>query len=438
LGFTGIMKKCRVSRNILRDVVLCRLAYPVSKRGTAELLKEKFGISYSLDSIYRMMGHIDEDTIKQIQQITYNQSMRLLDNKVNVLFYDCTTLYFESFIEDELKQYGYSKDHKFNQSQVLLALMVTREGLAVGYEVFEGNCFEGKTLKNALDKIKNLFRIERVIFVADSALLSKDNLALLESEHIEYIVGARLRSLSQKWQNTIMDNKQYVKEKAHDDTLRLSDFKYNQHRRLITSHSLKRAEKDKHDREKAIERLKTRLGKSTNAKELISNYGYKKFIKVSNEATVELDIQKIESETQWDGLHGVFTNIKDLSAKEILVQYHGLWQVEDSFRINKHDLRMRPIFHWTPRKIKAHIAICYMAFALIRHMQYRVKQNYARLSAEVIRQELERSQASVLVHIDTKEQYIIPSKPSNHLKKLYQIMKLKLRVVPWKVKLLVT
>lgn len=433
LGFNKILNKCRVSSNVMRDVILCRLAFPLSKRATVELLKVKFGITHSLDAVYRMMDHLDQQTISQIQQITYLQSMRLLDNKVSVLFYDCTTLYFESFIEDELKQYGYSKDHKFNQSQVLLALMVTKEGLPIGYEVFEGSCFEGKTLKIALDKIKKQYHLERVIFVADSALLSKDNLEMIEQEQIEYIVGARLASLSKRWKDTILDNKKYVKQTVNGDTLRLSDFFYNENRRLITNHSLKRAEKDRHDRQKAVERLQTRLSKSANAKELISNYGYKKFIKINGQAKVELNQEKIQDQAQWDGLHGVFTNIKDLSAKEILSHYHGLWQVEESFRINKHDLRMRPIFHWTPLRIKAHIAICYTAFALIRQMQYLLKKNNLRLSAEAIREELEQTQLSVLLHLDTKEQYIIPSKPGNKVKQIYDIMKLKLNVVPWKV-----
>lgn len=112
---------------------------------------------------------------------------------IDVLFYDCTTLYFESFIEDDFKQYGYSKDFKFNQSQVLLALLVTPEGLPVGYEVFPGASFEGHTLIPILKNLKAQHELNNIIFVADRGLLSEENLLFLEQEKFQYIVGPRLQ-----------------------------------------------------------------------------------------------------------------------------------------------------------------------------------------------------------------------------------------------------
>ena len=140
---------------------------------TVSDLAENFGIGLSLPSVYRMMDLIDEKVIESIQRKAYHAAQGLFSEPIRVAFYDCTTLYFESFIEDDLKQKGYSKDMKFNQSQVLLALLVTEGGLPIGYEVFEGSKYEGHTLKEAIEKIEKKYRIKEITFVADSAMFSK-------------------------------------------------------------------------------------------------------------------------------------------------------------------------------------------------------------------------------------------------------------------------
>jgi transposase len=433
IGFDSILHKCPVSKKVLKDIVMARIGRPVSKRASVDMLETDFGITWSLDAVYRMMDKIDNAKIDTIQKCSYHQAKTLFAGQINVMFYDCTTLYFESFIQDELKSFGYSKDHKFNQSQVLIALLVTTDGLPVGYEVFSGNTFEGNTLKTMIEKLKSQYQLNRVIFVADSGLLSKTNIETLQTEGLEYVVGARLKSLTKKWQETILDNKEYIKEKKNDQTLRYQLFDYGNHRSLIVSHSSKRAEKDKYDREKAIEHLKTKFIKSQDVKSLISNYGYKKYIKTTGKSTIELNQERIDNDAQWDGLHGVFTNIANADPKEILEHYRGLWQIEESFRISKHDLKMRPVFHWTAKRIKAHIAICYMAFSLIRTLQYKLKQSGLRLSPEVIQNQLYHTQASILKHIHTDERYVIPSKQGKNVGELYQIAGKSYSTVPFKL-----
>ncbi|MBN1340450.1 MAG: IS1634 family transposase [Bacteroidales bacterium] len=161
-------------------------------------LSENFGIELSLSSVNRMMDQIDEKTIFNIQQQAYLTACGIFKQKINVLFYDCTTLYFESFTEDELKENGYSKDMKFNQPQVLLALLVTEHGLPIGYDVFPGSQYEGHTLEKAVKKIEKDYQINDIVFVADSAMLSEENMKLLESMGKRYIVGARLKTMSKK------------------------------------------------------------------------------------------------------------------------------------------------------------------------------------------------------------------------------------------------
>jgi transposase len=433
VGLSQLFKMCPVSKRVMKDIVMARLAKPCSKRSSCELLERDFGITVSLEKIYRMMDRLTQDRLNQIQDKCWQHTRGLFSEDIKIMFYDCTTLYFESFTEDELRSFGYSKDHKFNQGQILLALMVTQDGLPVGYDIFPGNMSEGKTFKQAIDRIKTRYGVKRAIIVADSGLLSKENIDFLVKENFEYILGARLRTLSSSWQEKILNHKNYKKLKKEDELLRIATHPYSKNRTLIVTHSTKRASKDCKDREKAIERLKQKLEKSKNPQSLISNYGYKKFIAVDGQVQVRIDEEKLAKESLWDGLHGIFTNIseKEMKVEEILSQYHGLWQVEESFRINKHDLRMRPIFHWSASRIKAHIGICFVAFALIRFLQYRIlqktKENF---SAERIREELYRIQESILRDKTNHNRYVVPSKPAQDAIKIYEVMNKKRHVVP--------
>jgi transposase len=436
IGFSRVFKSCPVSGSVMKDIVMARLAKPCSKRSSVELLERDFGITIALEKIYRMLDTLSEKKINQLQDICWQHSKGLFTEEIKVMFYDCTTLYFESFTEDELRSFGYSKDHKFNQGQVLLALMVTTEGLPVGYDVFPGNTYEGATFKKAIEKIKTRYKVKRAIVVADSGLLSKENIKLLEAEKLDFIIGARLKSLSKAWQDKILDNTDYERKEKDDEILRIATYSYTKNRRLIVSHSSKRAEKDRKDREKSIEKLRQKLEKSKNPQSLISNYGYKKYLTVDGEVQVGVNEEKIERQALWDGLHGVFTNIKDnkMKVEEILSQYHGLWQVEESFRISKHDLRVRPVFHWSAKRIRAHIAICFVAFALIRFMQYQIRQKTGEsFSAERIMQELYRVQESILKSTVDDNKYVVPSKPSKDAIKIYEVMNKKRHVAPFRL-----
>lgn len=438
LGFNKVFpnpkRKPAAIKNLFH-IVMGRIANPVSKMSTVIDLSNNFGVELSLPSVYRMMEQIDDKVVSNIQQQAYRAACGIFKQSINVLFYDCTTLYFESFTEDELKEDGYSKDMKFNQPQVLLALLVTEHGMPIGYEVFPGSQYEGYTLEKAIKKIEEDYQINEVVFVADSAMLSEDNLQLLESMGKKYIVGARLKNMSKKNQDKILDKNDYLKLSNPDDKYEYSIKEIAvDDRRLIVSYNEKNAKKDAFDREKSIGRLLAKLkNNKNNPSDLISNFGYKKFLKITGDATVEVNQEKIEREKLWDGLHGVITNHPDLTPEQIIQQYHGLWQVEQCFRISKYDLKIRPVFHWTPQKIKAHIAICFMALTCVRYLHYRTKTQYVPLSEQNIRQQLLSVQISVLKHQQSKILYGIPSPIKQDIKKIYQIMGLKLSDVPFRI-----
>ena len=438
IGFHQVLpyalRKVSISKTLFH-IVMGRLARPSSKKSTVEDLSANFGINLSLPGVYRMMDAIDDNVIERIQQASYVAATGLLKESVKVVFYDCTTLYFESFTEDELKQYGYSKDMKFNQSQVLLAILVTERGLPLGYQVYEGSRYEGHTLKDAIEKIEKQYKIQEITLVADSAMLSKDNVELLEKMGKLYILGARLKHLPESVKKEILDKESYrVINTPTKSAYSIKEITY-QGNRLIVSYSPTRAQKDAHDREKSIEKLVSKLNKNTtSASKLISNFGYKKYIKISGDSNVEIDPQKVMEDARWDGIHGILTNNTSLSAEQILEQYHGLWQVEETFRISKHDLKIRPIFHWTPRRVRAHIALCFMALCLARQLQYRMQVLGKPYSTEVIRQSLLKVQLSIVRDQHTKRMYGIPSAISPQAKEIYQAVGLKLNEIPFLIK----
>lgn len=389
-----------------------------------------------------MMDKITDNQIIKLNTLVLNQTKSLLDDKIDVIYFDATTLYFESFTEDidseeepALKKNGYSKDGKFNQPQVVLALLVTKQGLPIGYKAFSGDTFDGHTIIPALKDVKEQFKVDNIVYVADSGMFNKTNLEEFDkmgentddnNKNITYIVGARIKNMVANIKEQILDISSYTKM---DDNTKVKTIDYDG-KKLVVTHSLQRAKKDKHERTKAIKKLKDRLKASKSVKSQLSNAGYKKYLqlessddtKKSCDLSIVLNEAKILEDEQWDGLKGIVTNNTTLSNEELIHQYSNLWQVEESFRITKHDLKIRPIYHWKPSRVKAHLAISFMAYTLVRHLEYRVRLQYVKLSPEKIRQILLQVQTSIYYDTKTNNKYSMPSLMSDDAKKIYKLM----------------
>jgi len=401
----------------LRDVVLSRLIFPCSKRGTQKKLAKHFGKVHDLNLIYKMMDKLFP-RIGQIKKRTFQKTQSLFPDKIDLLLFDVTTLYFESVEVDELRNFGYSKDHRFNTTQVVLALATNQDGLPVGYELFEGNRAEVTTLVAAIESWKQLFYIESVCFVGDRAMFTKKNIALLESYHYHYIIAAKLKKLPTVLQEQLFQEKNYHPTALGKDFGWVGEFGYEGNR-LIVSYKSNRALKDQNDRQRVLEKVKNRIGKKANPNNLITNQGVKQFVTRDENASISLDDDKVAAAQAWDGLHGIITNILGDSPQSLLARYARLWVIEESFRVNKHTLQMRPIFHWVPPRIHAHIAICYMTFSVLRHLQYRVNLTQ-KISIHEILEELLNVQASIYVHKKTKDRYRVPGYLSNQARKIYK------------------
>lgn len=417
IGLLDVIKQKSNYQQILRDIVIGRIASPGSKKYTCEFLESFFDIKYSLNSIYRAMDQLDKNALEKIQLQIATQTKKELNGVIKVLFFDATSLYFESFSDDELKNLGYSKDGKFNQPQLILTLLVTDEGLPLGYQLFPGNTYEGHTLIRAMQYWKKQYPGNQFVLVADSGLLNDINLTYLDSEEIDYIVCARIKNLPKKDKEKILAAKECQNNKEEY----FIELKYKS-RKLVVSYKETRAKKDRFDRDKAVSRLKKKLKSSKSPANLISNYGYKKYISVDAQSHVELNQEKVSVDEQWDGLHGLITNMDDKLPAEIYSKYSGLWQIEDAFRINKSDLKIRPIFHWTPNRIKSHIGISYIAYSCYKFVEHRVNKNGLKISHRQIKKLLLETQASILEDVNTKDKFFMPSNVETETKIIYKTM----------------
>lgn len=351
--------------DILRHLVIARVCEPQSKLATVAYLKSYFDEDVSHYRIYRYMDKLYNTQQEQVQQISVEHTRKILGGNVGLLFYDVTTLYFEAAPKNDMRQAGFSKDGKTSEAQIVLGLLVSQAGYPLSYSIFNGSQYEGYTMIPVIDDFVQRFALTDFVIVADSGLMSAKNIQLLQKAGYKYIIGARIHNESEsmrQWILSLPKAERLVHEcrKANGD-------------RLIVNYSESRAEKDAYNRKKGIERLQKayRSGKLT--KENINKRGYNKFLSISKDVEVTIDESKIAEDAQWDGLKGYITNT-NLPQQEVINQYHGLWVVERAFRISKGNLQMRPIFHFTEKRIEAHICICFVAYKIYKELERQLPQ----------------------------------------------------------------
>ncbi len=363
----------KVVDNLFKQLVLARLCFPVSKLKTTDYLSRYQFLSIDVQVIYRYLDKLYNEQKELVQQISYQHTLKILDNKISVVFYDVTTIYFESENEDELRKTGFSKDGKHQHPQIVLGLLVSKGGYPLAYEIFKGNQFEGHTMLPIIDAFKAKYKLETLVVVADAGLLSKENILLLEQGNYEYILGARIKATNKK-----------VKEKILALTLKngeSSSIDIDNDTKLIVTYSEARARKDMHNRERGIMKLEKQLKTGKLTKASINNRGYNKFLEIENEIKITLSTEKIEEDKKWDGLKGYITNTR-LSTEEVLDNYKDLWQIEKAFRVAKTDLEIRPIYHRVQRRIEAHICIAFAAYKVYKELERLLKLKKSELSPE--------------------------------------------------------
>lgn len=344
----------KIKSNLLLDLVVLRMMEPASKLRSIELLEEYFGIKHRRQSYYKSAPNWLALKTK-VESIALAFAGDHYAFNFELLFYDVTTLYFETFEEDELRKNGFSKDNKSQQPQVLVALMVTREGFPIAYEVFTGNTFEGHTIIPVVNRFIKKNKIKELTVVADAAMISTENIQALTENGINYIVGARLGNIS----NELMAEIDRSIPRNDGTSMRIQ----TDHGYLICNYSSLRYRKDKHEMGKQIEKAEYIIANPSKSKKL-------KFTK-SNGQKIELNQKLIDKTQKMLGIKGYYTNLEESVAdnKTIIERYHELYRIEQAFRISKSDLQTRPIFHFKEEPIKLHLLICFMALVTSKHIE---------------------------------------------------------------------
>ncbi len=353
----------QLNNQIFKLLVFARIVFPRSKLKTTELLSKYYDVDINVYKIYRELDEIYDKQKSLIEQISYRHTKEILGGKISIVFYDVTTLYFEIDNEDEIRKRGFSKEGKHQNPQIILGLLVSLDGYPLAYEIFEGNKFEGHTMLPVIERFRKKYRIDKLVIIADSGLLSMQNIEKLKEKGYEFILGARIKNEKEQIKEKVLSLSLFDGENA---VLKKGDLN------LVINYSKKRAERDKFNRLRGLKRLEKQISSGKLTKANINNRGYNKYLKLDGEIKVSIDKEKFEEDGKWDGLKGYITNT-DLSEEEIIDNYKHLWKIEKAFRISKHDLRIRPIYHRLQKRIEAHITISFVAYKVYKELERQLK-----------------------------------------------------------------
>lgn len=345
---------------LFKDLVLSRIIYQGSKLKLTEYLRRFEHRDISIQRIYRFLDKLSHKYKSQVEAIAFKHTQKIL-GQITVVFYDMTTLYFEASDEDDFRRIGFSKDGKFQNPQIMLGLLVGEKGYPIGYELFEGNTFEGKTLLPILETFQKKFDLVKPIIIADSGLLSRANITSLKEKNYQYIIGARIKNSTDEIAQKILNLK--LCEDGQNALIKKDDGD-----NLIITYTEKRAKKDAHNRKKGLTRLEKKVSSGKLTKDKINARGYNKYLTLKNEVNVAIDYDKYNADASWDGLKGYLTNTS-LSVDAVIENYSNLWHIEKAFRMSKSDLEIRPIYHFTKRRIEAHISISFVAYTVYKELE---------------------------------------------------------------------
>ena len=364
--------------------------------------------SLRLDDMYRSLDMF-ADYKSKIEAHLYKKLFNGEKKNVSVAFYDVTTYNFESVEADGFRNFGFSKDHRVGEVQVLMGLLIDECGIPLGYELFSGNTSEFKTLLSSLNKLKKQYKVEKVIVVADRGLNSKSNLARIKEMGFEYVLAFKIRGASDDVKAAVLSKDGFTEclKEDEEDSYR---FKVLEHTQvvvcpdedggrnkiyltdsLIISYSSKRAEKDAKDRGRLIKKAEKLVGNPSMFKAELKKGG-KSFVAADIDGnSLKLDAAKIAEQSLYDGYYGILSSDPEISPEEAVSIHHGLWKIEESFRIMKSGLRSRPCFVWTPEHIKGHFVICYLALVLQRLLEKKLKERGITGSSQAIQDSLNKA-----------------------------------------------
>ena len=391
-------------KKIFKFLILQRIMLPASKRATFANLKMfyDFDCDFNLQNIYRALDKYALMDI-QFQKYLHSTVSQLTQRDMSYAFYDVTNYYTEIDFADPdidgkkgLRRKGVSKEHRLDPI-VQMGLFMDANGIPVAMETFPGNTSDTLTFIPTLNKVKDEFKLQKIIAVADKGMNSSTNIDHLVNQGDGFVFSQILKGTKGKryhaqafsedgW--TYEGNNRYktfIEEYNGKDE---DGKKVVRKRKVLIYYNEADAKMAKHKREEKLEKAKKELennaygikkGKERYTKEtLIDNITGSVMEEVY--ALKSVDQEKAEKDAMFDGLFCIITSELDYDAKKIKGIYGGLWKIEQSFRIMKSDLEARPIYLSTEAHIKAHFLICYVALIIVRLLQFYMKEDY--LTAE--------------------------------------------------------
>lgn len=340
-----------------------------------------------LHHLYRAIDVLATEKENLVRYLN-RQIAKVYRRDVSVALYDVTTYWFESQDADTLRNFGFSKDNKVNQVQVVMGLLIDQNGIPFDYELFPGNTSEFGTMVPLLKKLQKDHRVKRIIVTADRGLNSGANLHAIRELGMEFVIARRIRGMGQNFKKLIAEDDQWTyrsgpiredvsKYRVVDETRKVEvpDEESGKSKwvalssKLLLNYSERRARKDAHDRQRLVDKARRYADNPALIRSDLRRGG-KSFLAIEEGAVkAEVDEDRIREAALYDGYYGISYSDPKMTADEVLAIHHSLWQIEESFRISKSILEARPCFHWTERRIKGHFVICFLALMIHRLLE---------------------------------------------------------------------
>ncbi|WP_454295923.1 IS1634 family transposase [Salana multivorans] len=345
-----------------RAMVLARIIEPASKADTIRVLRSLGVTPPGLNTLYRALGRcIQRDYRGQIAKACLAHSARTAGYSALVM-YDATTLHMENEDEDDLRRVGMSKEHRVDP-QVQVGLLVDPAGFPLEVHLFEGNRAETTTIVPVLQAFQGRHGVRDMVVVADAGMLSAGNLNALEDAGFSFIVGSRMAKAPYDLAEHFSRHGDAFTDGQIIESARVMGAGKNaRSRRVVYQWRFKRHKRDERTINLQIERAEKIASGATPPRNA-------RFLKVTGAKRI-LNEETIARARQLAGIKGYVTNVEAavMDGAGVIAAYHHLWQVEASFRITKHDLRARPVFHHKREAIEAHLTVVLAALAISRYL----------------------------------------------------------------------
>jgi transposase len=368
-------------------MVLNRLCDPQSKLGVSEWVNTVHRPEFSklkLQHYYKALDFL-ADHKEKIEVQLFSRIRSLFNMELDLVFWDTTSTYFEGSGPEELAKYGFSKDKRPDRLQIVIGLLMTKEGIPVAHQIFPGSTNDTKTFTSIVDDLKKRFNITRVIMVGDRGMVSKKILKELRESGLEYIVGLKMRRLK-GIDDMISWRSRYLQVK---NNLKVKEVRIDGWGRYILCLNPEAQKRDQMARKSMVAKLEQKL--KNNAKSLVGNRGYRRYLTVDGKA-VGIDRDKLRKEARFDGKYLLLTNC-DLPMGQVALAYKDLWKVERAFRELKSGLDLRPIYHWTDTRVRGHVMVCFLALVLESALQKNIRDNNPTTSFRKVMKDLAQMQA---------------------------------------------